>query len=915
LKLSTLILVICFAGILVDISAVPPVQQNITLENRLIKMVISPQKGARVFELYVQGSGNLAHSDYGFFSDHPIVDKWDLFRNLPYKLVEADLPERLIFKASGGGIELTKEIRLHAAKPLVTISYQIKNIGSSPVELRSACASFLKVPASQTEVPVVAFWKSKDGSLELIDSGINVYKKFPATETMTLGAYYPQLKVQVVTETKNPALREVRIGAASKSYLSLEQHFEFKGLQPGDTVKFSITQTFTGDAGPPPGVKQHLAECKKRMKEYENALKEPVKASYPEQRLGISGAFYSFWDVAIPISANRELAQKEMQAMKDIGLDTVIFETGSRIGLIYKSKYYKTIKGCENTLDNLIHSADAVGLRVILSLPAINSAPFLLEEDELSKFEELVKKLAEELYDKYGKIKAVSGWYIPFEISDAMLWDKSDKNRIAEFYRRISAYLRQLAPDLPVSIAPYFYADVPPSEFKAIWKDFLNLSTVDVLMIQDSVGALNVSGSPKERLKLLPPFLKALNEACAETKVKFWLDLEIFEQIHGPPLDGEPWSARVADFERIRRQLEIGQQFVEKIVCYEFAHYLSPNGIIPTTAESARQLYYEYMTYRVKPISGTFFQPSPHSPLKGNLEKWNAMFSEMKSLGMDTFIIQWTVRNNVALYSSDLSWIKEQQTDILKIALDMAKKWGFDVIIGLDFSDRWWKNERGYLEKVAEHNLEIIKEIKAKYLPHPHFKGWYIPQEISNYTSTIPNLEPEIRDFLIRMGKIRDKETPSATLSLAPFFNATVDSFSSADEYAQWWKRVATGTGLDIIMLQDGIGAHPVSFEKMQSYFIALRRELKESNISLWSDLEIFEFVGKGKNRRLLPAEFERVKGQLLSESLLVDKIVCFAYPNYAFSILGDRQKALHDQYAEYIQHIVGRAEKTKRKN
>lgn len=317
------------------------------------------------------------------------------------------------------------------------------------------------------------------------------------------------------------------------------------------------------------------------------------------------------------------------------------------------------------------------------------------------------------------------------------------------------------------------------------------------------------------------------------------------------------------------------------------------------------EIYSESSLYPGKTITGTFYQPSKTCPLVKDPEKWETLFKEMKDLNMDTIIIQWIVRDDTAYYSTELPWIKQKSTNTLRIIFDQAEKCGFRVIIGLYFSDLWWKQEKDHLTKdVFTKNCEIIREIKARHLPNPCFSGWYLPQEISNYTTTLPYLKDEIRTFLKEMSRIRDEETSGATISLAPFFNAQNDRFSSPPEFGEWWKQVAEGTGLNIIMLQDGVGAHPVPWEKMTDYFSALNHSLQGSGIEIWSDLEIFQRQGEGETRSLKPASFERVKKQMLLESPLVNKIVCFAYPNYAFSILGMEQRTLHESYKNYIQSI-----------
>lgn len=882
----------------------------VRLENDYLTTEIDPAKGARGMRLSVQGGENIAHPVYGLFSDHPSVENWEAFRYHPYSVAEVVSPRQATFIGLKDGIELEKTIELSANSPSLSVRYRIRNRSEAPVFLNSAIVDFFQVPKEE-DTFVIAYLTSQDGAiLGKANSAASSYDNYYSADARdgSLHTYFPEQAIEVSISLFSAHLDHLCLSSSSRQYIALESFLTFEEIATGECVEFVRKYSFGLKPELSADAKEYMTACSKELEKRKETLTMPVTPPYPGRKLGISGAFYSFWGVGPFINADKQLAQREMQAMKEAGLDTVILETGFSQGVIYRSQHYHSLEGCENVLDYLVEAADRVGLKIILSIPFVNLNPFLLNDDQLAEVKNRSLLFLEELHGKFGQVSGLSGWYTGFEISDMMIADASERQRIAGFYRGIADACHRITPDLPVSIAPYFMAGMLPDEFEEVWRDFLELSNLDIFMIQDGVGCIYISNGVEGRLAILPAYYQALQKACSKAGVRFWSDLEIFEQIHGAGIDDRELVLIPAEFSRVKRQLEIEQEYVEKIVVYEFANYLSPNGIVKGSATRAKGLYKDYQSYRLKPISGTFYQPSKGCPLGTDREKWNAMFSEMKSLGMDTFIVQWAVANGIAYYPSELEWISEKGPDFLTLCFEMAEKWDFDIIVGLDFGDEWWNHESGDLLKTATHNEAIAGEIAAKYLPSERFSGWYVPQEISNYTSTVPGMENEIREFLTQTALVCDRITPGKTLSIAPFFNGQSKGFSKPEEYAEWMRRTTENTGIDIIMLQDGIGAHPIPYAEMIEYFQALRHSLAGTEIELWSDLEIFDFKTEGGRRQIETASFDRVKAQIMAEGLWVDKIVCFAYPNYGFSLMGERQKKFHQEYLDYYQSILSAA-------
>ena len=316
---------------------------------------------------------------------------------------------------------------------------------------------------------------------------------------------------------------------------------------------------------------------------------------YPGQLLGITGVFYNLYDTAETLSREPAAATAELAAMKRIGVDTIIVDTAFPPGAFYPSARHPVFPGCSHALDSVVSGAATLGgLKVFLSTPVVADNPLVMAPAERAAALEKVRAMMAELHGRYGASPAFAGWYIAYEISDTMIAMPDARARIAAGYRELASTCRVLSPGCPVIIAPYFAAKLPPDAFETLWTGFLREAGVDVVAVQDSVGALYLCGTPEKRLGILPAYLGALHRACKAAGAQLWADVELFRQVHGEPVDKEPFAGEPADFTRVKRQLEVESPYVSKAVAFCTPHYFSPNALIPRVARRARALYDAY---------------------------------------------------------------------------------------------------------------------------------------------------------------------------------------------------------------------------------------------------------------------------------------------------------------------------------
>jgi len=106
------------------------------------------------------------------------------------------------------------------------------------------------------------------------------------------------------------------------------------------------------------------------------------------------------------------------------------------------------------------------------------------------------------------------------------------------------------------------------------------------VMLQDGVGTHNIP-APLIRSWVVP-YLLSVSWACqrayrAGQDVEFWLNVECFTQLDK--------NTRVpADIGRLSRQIDLGAAHAEKVVTFEFTHYLGKSP-----------LYEDYLEFIIGP--------------------------------------------------------------------------------------------------------------------------------------------------------------------------------------------------------------------------------------------------------------------------------------------------------------------------
>jgi hypothetical protein len=297
-------------------------------------------------------------------------------------------------------------------------------------------------------------------------------------------------------------------------------------------------------------------------------------------KLMITGTFLDEISHDIP-SANwgRDEWRKDFDAMKSIGIDTVIIiRAGYKDKAIFDSDSLKVSRAMRPVYDDLLDLflEEAERCHMDLYFGLYDSGIYWLSEDFTREIE-INQRFTEEVIRKYGHRKALTGWYASHELhayDDAQM----------KLYLALSKHLRDLK-DMPILMSPYikgrkqFDQVISPEEHERQWDMVLSTlaGSIDIIAFQDGqVDFLELS-----------TYMTINHKLAKKYGIASWSNVETFER--GMPINFLPIA-----WPNLCYKIEVAHNVgVEKLITFEFSHFLSPNSIY----SSAHNLFKRYSAW------------------------------------------------------------------------------------------------------------------------------------------------------------------------------------------------------------------------------------------------------------------------------------------------------------------------------
>ncbi|MFC4015117.1 DUF4434 domain-containing protein [Nonomuraea purpurea] len=243
-------------------------------------------------------------------------------------------------------------------------------------------------------------------------------------------------------------------------------------------------------------------------------------------------------------------------------------------------------------------------------------------------------------------------------------------------------------------------------------------------------------------------------------------------------------------------------------------------------------------------LSGSFLQPGLGDTWEP--ETWSQELGVLGRACMDQLVLQWTAdsRAKETVYPTSMAgWTQGTETDVVEKALAAADSAGMQVYLGLQVNDDWWNkyaDDTAWLDNEATVANRIADELWTKYRGHQSLTGWYLSFEVDNWNFGEAADQAAMAAFYKKVADHLHTLSPGKPVVISPFFN-TAGGLTTAQWQSMWTTILATSP-IDVIALQDGVGAGHATTGRLAAWFAATKNAINAARptTKLWADTETF---------------------------------------------------------------------------
>ncbi len=269
--------------------------------------------------------------------------------------------------------------------------------------------------------------------------------------------------------------------------------------------------------------------------------------------------------------------RREFELYRRIGIDTVvIIRAGYRDKCIYPSRVLGDLLPVYDDLGETFFSlGDEMGIGVWFGT---YDSGFHWMRGAWWEEVRINRDFVREAASRYGHHPSFKGWYLCHETS------RNDAN-IVELFNEIGGACKA-AKDVPVLISPFPQGakQFSGGDVMSLDESFDHWSRI----FERTKGAFDVCAFQDGQIQYseLPRFLQGIKELGNRHRVTIWSNVETFDR--DMPIKFPP-----ADWRRLRYKIEAAAETAEKIITFEFPHFMSPHSCYP----AAHKLFERYAEY------------------------------------------------------------------------------------------------------------------------------------------------------------------------------------------------------------------------------------------------------------------------------------------------------------------------------
>lgn len=289
--------------------------------------------------------------------------------------------------------------------------------------------------------------------------------------------------------------------------------------------------------------------------------------------LPISGTFLDEITHDIPSQNWGEVEwRREFELFQAIGIDTVILiRAGYQNRCVFPSKVIPNLLPVYDDLAELFLSlADEHNLRFFFGL---YDSGFHWIRRTWWREVEINAAFIEEVVERYGHHPSFQGWYLCHEVG------RNDMH-VIELIRTLASKCKSVK-DLPTLISPYPHGPRQGGEGLTLEETFEHWDRI----FGDTADLLDICAFQDGQVlyEHVPDLMRGLSELGANYGITMWSNVETFAR--DMPIKFPP-----ADWRNLRWKMEAASPYVEKLITFEFSHFLSPHSCYL----AARNLFRRY---------------------------------------------------------------------------------------------------------------------------------------------------------------------------------------------------------------------------------------------------------------------------------------------------------------------------------
>jgi hypothetical protein len=251
--------------------------------------------------------------------------------------------------------------------------------------------------------------------------------------------------------------------------------------------------------------------------------------------------------------------------MHRLGMDVAIIQTEAYLELSAGTWLVDAVD--RSLIDAVLGEAarHAIGVFVGLALAENGNGDPQAAQDAafMGALIERSRESATRVHDLYGTSPAFAGFYLPQEP-----WTPGSRGELGllpDYLQEVGHHCRRLAPAKQIAVSP-FISDLAtdPELTETTYASMLDVSAIDVVMLQDGVGARGVEVADLEtRVK---PYLVAMRAAAEAAGREMWVNVESFSRDAPGPLA------------RLQAQVALARTITPSVVTFDYRSYCLCTG-------------------------------------------------------------------------------------------------------------------------------------------------------------------------------------------------------------------------------------------------------------------------------------------------------------------------------------------------